>query len=233
MDTVQFSSGVAAQIESVSERLVLAIDLGFSKSSKSCGIAWRDGTGQPHSEGLRFGECINKIVALLRGHSTAVLIIEAPLSGLFSSAGNPVERGDFEKKDPSAATGTTRYWYSGPGAATCLAVVFFLRKLIAEVEKLPEAERPSEIALYEGFITFKREATQHVSDAELLLNCFLGKQPRLVIEVKAADDQALIAITEVVAGSATAIVAPAIIAPSNVRAAASGRTGRLRSYALL
>jgi hypothetical protein len=46
MVAVRFSSGVAAQIESLSDRLVLAIDLGFSKSSKSCGVAWRDGTGQ-------------------------------------------------------------------------------------------------------------------------------------------------------------------------------------------
>jgi len=213
---VRFISGLASNMTSFADRLVVAVDLGFSKSARSCGVAWRDGTGQPQSQGFRFGDCINSIAALLEGHSTAVLIIEAPLSALFSSAGNPVERGEFERREANCDNRTTRYWYSGPGAATCLAAVFFLRQLTTKIEQLPQAARPSEIFLYEGFVTFKPQTTEHVSDAELLLDCFFGTQPCSVVEVKATDGQVLIALTDVVAGATARAGVPTVIAPSKL-----------------
>jgi hypothetical protein len=191
MTAAQFRSGLPEQISSLTDCPVLAIDLGFSKRSKSCGVAWRDASGRPQSEGFRFGECIEQVAGRLKGHPKAVLIIEAPLSGLFTSNGNPIERGDFERKGPSSSSGTTRYWYSGPGATTCLAVVFFLRQLLAEFRRFPDEEQPVEIILYEGFVTFKPEVTTHVSDAQLLLDSFQRPQAREVIQVEVSEEPSL------------------------------------------
>jgi hypothetical protein len=64
--------------------------------------------------------------------------------------------------------------------------------LIAAIRQLPESGRPTDLVLCEGFATFKPEATEHVSDAQLLLNFFSGSQLRSVIEVKTANGQVLI-----------------------------------------
>lgn len=208
-------SGSKKEINRLAKYLVVAIDLGFSKSKKSCGVAWKDGkAGQSQSGNFRFGECINKVCCLLKGHSKAVLIIEAPLSGVFSESGNPVERGDFERQNQSSATVAHRYWYSGPGAAMCLAAVFFLQELVC---KLPKNCR--EVVLYEGFLTFKRKAKKHscdAKDAKQLLNCFLHAGQRRVTPIKVPKGGSVITGLGVVKGTEGAVsesIAPAIIAP--------------------
>lgn len=109
---------------------MVAIDLGFAREKRSCGLAWRVPDQDIKSAKLRFGECVESVRDLLKDQSKAVLIIEAPLSGVFSADGNPLERGDFEKRPPGGKT--DRYWYSGPGAATCLAAVFFSPEIMFE-----------------------------------------------------------------------------------------------------
>ncbi|MDP9484283.1 MAG: hypothetical protein M3Q49_00550 [Actinomycetota bacterium] len=113
----------------------------------------------------------------------------------------------------NASSGATRYWYVGAGAATCLAAMFFLRKLLAEMERPSDEARPVEVFLYKGFVTFKQGPTKHASDAEVLLDCFSDELRRLVIEVEAADGQSLISVTDVIARFDTGSGVPTIIAP--------------------
>jgi hypothetical protein len=62
----------------------MAIDLGFAKGKRSCGLAWKFPGQAVDGKNLRFGECVERVPQLLKGQSKAVLVIEAPLSGLFS-----------------------------------------------------------------------------------------------------------------------------------------------------
>lgn len=127
MKNIALRSGSCAEVASLRNVFAVAVDLGFAKEKPSCGLAWRAPDQPVKGMKLQFGECVKRVLQLLTDQSKAVLIIEAPLSGLFSADGNPVERGDFEKRQDGGKT--NRYWYSGPGAATCLAAVFFLREL--------------------------------------------------------------------------------------------------------
>ena len=160
---------------------------------------------------MAFGRCVEEVAGLLRrGHPEAALIVEAPLSGLLSGDGNPVERGGFER-----AGAANRYWYHSAGATMCLAAVFFLRALPDALRRPPDGARPIEIVLYEGFVTFKQEATDHAADARLLLECFLGTGGRAceVILVVAGEGQRVVAVADVVAGSDSGAGAPAIVVP--------------------
>ncbi|MDQ5857534.1 MAG: hypothetical protein M3542_04550 [Acidobacteriota bacterium] len=112
----------------------------------------------------------------------ATLIIEAPLSARFGPEGNPLRRGDFEQQAATESRrASTRYWYSGPGAATCLAALFFLRRLRSKIN------RPMEVVLYEGFLTFKPRATKHRNDARDLLLAFCSDVKLLRVEQNAED----------------------------------------------
>ncbi len=161
--------GLAEEIGRLSDNFVLAVDLGFSRSRKTCGLAWRNGrSGQTETDKSRFGECADKVCGLLKTDPNAVLIVEAPLSGLFDKDGNPRGRDDFEQPAPK----TIRYWYSGPGAAMCLAATFFLQKLSRRLHEKPVDARPDHVILYEGFITSQSKPTNHLKDAKRLLAAF-------------------------------------------------------------
>ncbi|MHB1557527.1 MAG: hypothetical protein ACYC61_08610 [Isosphaeraceae bacterium] len=195
----------------------MAIDLGFAKEKRSCGLAWRRPGQDIHGKKLRFGECVEQVPRLLEGQSKSVLIIEAPLSGLFSADGNPVERGDFEKRPPGKKT--DRYWYSGPGAATCLVAVFFLRELYSALERdESDLSDTKEIVLYEGFETFKEAGTDHERDARLLLNSFLGLHECEVIAVSPVGEQEAVTVMEVLRDMTDPLIPPAIIIPRKAQA---------------
>src|SRR5258706_153637 len=113
-----------AAVAPLSGLAALGIDLGFSGSRPTCGVAYRaQGSSQVVRERLRFGECVGFSAKTLAGISEAVLIIEAPLSAAFDAQGNPQARGAFET-DPKP-----RWWSIGPGAAMALAAQYFLRAL--------------------------------------------------------------------------------------------------------
>jgi hypothetical protein len=98
----------------------IAVDLGFAKSRASCGVAWRT-IGDKGSGSFAFGDCVRLLADLLAKSPDADLIVEAPLCGFFSDEGNPIERGSFERREATVTEATkTRYWYTGPGATTCL-----------------------------------------------------------------------------------------------------------------
>jgi hypothetical protein len=242
MVTVKFRSGKRSKRVALAESgvLVIAVDLGFSNRGKSCGIAWRPQSAAPAStlpkaESLRFDECIQRVARLVYEDRKAVLIIEAPLSAVFDVDGNPVGRGDFEKSEVAKNDRTRggrdgkespRYWYYGAGASTCLAAIFFLRRLTRQGP--PVAGKTTEIILFEGFISYKRRPvgkttpkarrtniSAHAEEARQLLGCFLDEKAdsAKVRDVEKPKGGVVIPVTSILEGSQSA-TAPAIIMPS-------------------
>ena len=136
------------------------VDIGFSGSSKSCGIAIGD--SQPRD--LRYSDMVSRIARELEaGASPVNLLIEAPLSVAFNASGNPTGR-TIEKKGRQ-----TRYWYVGAGAAMLLATTHLLRCL--------NDMRPSrEVRLFEGFASFKSRGrrSSHADDVSNLRSIVWG-----------------------------------------------------------
>lgn len=131
-----------SQLTNLCELPVLAIDLGFSGSKASCGLAFRKSQGDAiKSENYRFDACVKKAAELISPHKDSVLILEAPLSSSFNSEGNPQSRGDFESK-PKA-----RWWSISPGSTMALAAQYFLKNLS---QRIPKDVRCN---LIEGFVT--------------------------------------------------------------------------------
>ena len=131
---------------------LLAVDLGYSARSKSCGVAWAGGAVV---QSLEFGECIERVAQQLSRVGRHTLILEAVLSSYHTSQGNPTIRGEFEKG---------RGWYHGPGVTTFAAALRFVRELN---RALPNDLRP--IPLVEGFLSYKPVRTAHSEDALRLL----------------------------------------------------------------
>ncbi|KRP36430.1 MAG: hypothetical protein ABS34_07475 [Opitutaceae bacterium BACL24 MAG-120322-bin51] len=131
---------------------LLAVDLGYSARSKSCGVAWAGGAVV---QSLEFGECIERVAQQLSRVGRHTLILEAVLSSYHTSQGNPTIRGEFEKG---------RGWYHGPGVTTFAAALRFVRELN---RALPSDLRP--IPLVEGFLSYKPVRTAHSEDALRLL----------------------------------------------------------------
>jgi hypothetical protein len=137
---------------------VLAIDMGFSGKTASCGLAFRNQHGSAiEPKNYKFNDCALRAAEILASNMNSVMILEAPLSAAFNSDGNPQSRGDFE------AAPKPRWWSIGPGAAISLAAMYFLRELCQRV--------PNDIRcnLVEGFVTGV-ESGNHADVAESLLN---------------------------------------------------------------
>jgi|TARA_B110000093_G_scaffold183183_1_gene232584 hypothetical protein len=131
---------------------LLAVDLGYSARSKSCGVAW---SGGAVVQSLEFGECIEAVAQQLSNVGRHTLILEAVLSTYHAIQGNPMIRGEFEKG---------RGWYHGPGVTTFAAALRF----VCELDRvLPNDLRP--IPLVEGFLSYKPVRTAHSEDALRLL----------------------------------------------------------------
>lgn len=206
---VKFSCGRPEALPNDVQEYV-AVDLGFSVRKKSCGFAWWDRERCESTE-LRFGDAVDNVSTRIAGKK-AVLIVEAPLSGLFDTRGNPCRRGDFELKKNGATKTSSRAWNCGPGAATCLAAVFFLRRLCAQLSRHTE---PATITLFEGFVTFKQSATAHRFDAESLLKAYKaveGFRPRWV-SIPSRDGESIVNVLEVLGFDSPATAAPAILIP--------------------
>ncbi|MFT5623502.1 MAG: hypothetical protein ACI9FZ_001439 [Bacteroidia bacterium] len=131
---------------------LLAVDLGYSARSKSCGVAW---SGGAVVQSLEFGECIEAVAQQLSRVGRHTLILEAVLSTYHTIEGNPTIRGEFEKG---------RGWYHGPGVTTFAAALRFVSELN---RVLPNDLRP--IPLVEGFLSYKPVRTAHSEDALRLL----------------------------------------------------------------
>jgi hypothetical protein len=99
----------------------MAVDLGFSGTSRSCGVASLDDKGALSPVRRTFSECVTEVAAHVHRHGECVLVIEAPLSACFNARGNPCARGSFE------ASPKPRWWSLGAGATMALAAQHFLR----------------------------------------------------------------------------------------------------------
>lgn len=141
---------------------VVAVDLGFSGSIKSCAVATRDPKLRTcTAEKMRFAECVDFVVSRLSSFKRCVLIVEAPLSAAFDHLGNPAPRGSFESRPKP------RWWSIGAGAAMALAAQYLLRECCVTV---PPSSRQY---LIEGFVT-GADSGDHAVVAKRLLETFLS-----------------------------------------------------------
>jgi len=108
----------------------MAIDLGFSGKYDSCGVA----TFPEDTEVVgiwNYGTLLDRVRSWIgRNGSEVVLIVEAPLSGGFDEAGNPLPRGDFERVHSQTGRSSRRYWNVAAGASMALAAIHFCRRLL-------------------------------------------------------------------------------------------------------
>lgn len=133
---------------------IVAVDLGYSSSRKTCGIARSvDNFSACHS----FGNSLAVVVNSLTSNPTQILVLEAVLSTSHCRGGNPRDRGDFEKG---------RSWYYGPGAVTFLAATRFL----SELDRL--LPRHLQVRLAEAFLSNKVDRSGHDEDAKLIAEKF-------------------------------------------------------------
>lgn len=213
MIRVQFLPGTRDQIVNLANGLVIAVDIGLAKDGgKSCGVAWKFAKKDPEPAIAReFRPAIIKVCDLLKSESIATLIIEAPLSNLFSAAGNPIKRRDFETENTDE-----RPWYRSGGATPCLASIHFLRQIRNHLLSIEGLASDVLIYLYEGFMSFKHgKKTSHKADAEKLLNCFV-KGPKIyeVFEVKPEKEQSVIAVTDIITNGCNSSEMPLVLKPS-------------------
>jgi hypothetical protein len=144
---------------------VMALDVGFSATARSSGVAWI-AVEKRGSEEMTHQAAITHLISWLKEHRESVLIIEAPLSTAYRD-GNPARRGEFEAARVDGRT-RTRDWYSGPGAAVTLAALNILRKL-----QIEGSLATSTVHLLEGFVSFG-DTRSHQQVAESLRDAFLN-----------------------------------------------------------
>lgn len=141
---------------------IVAVDLGFSGRSRTTGVAWALPSG-PGAEKHQFGEAVTTVARKCGPVGEVALILEAPLSAAFNSHGNPRPRGSFEREPQS------RWWSVGPGAATALSALFFLRQLESQLKTARVT-----IHLVEGFVSGEASGA-HDQVAVSLRDGFRGK----------------------------------------------------------
>jgi len=150
------------EIREIASKPVMAVDLGFG-AHKSCGLAWQTPSGERQVKVMNFGRCVEHIAEFISENHDSALSVEAPLSGLFGSSGNPKGRTQFERTRVAGRT-VTRYWYVGAGAAVGLGATFLFSQLPQRV--LSES---NVVSVVEGFISFKTRRSNHKEDALTLL----------------------------------------------------------------
>lgn len=139
---------------------IIALDIGYSSSKPSCGIAW---SGDDKPICCQFGKAIDKVFDLWNQFDHPIVVIEAALSTYHQPrSGNPSLRGEFEKG---------RGWYWGPGAVSLVAARRFLEEFAT---RIPLGKT---VLLAEAFLSNKDERTAHVDDAEKIVKEFWNVEP--------------------------------------------------------
>jgi hypothetical protein len=141
------------------------LDIGFSNSGRTCGIAFSDESPQ----NLYYGDARRAIVNKIRERNGSInLVIEAPISVCFDNHGNPKGR-RIEKRDSR-----TRYWYTGLGCAVMTAAMYLIRDIYEATKDLPDIE----VRLFEGFVSFKEVGTDNRNDVRDLREMVQNAQQR-------------------------------------------------------
>lgn len=168
--SLTISKGTCNEIESGTEWVI--IDQGFAQASnRSCGFLHYEGleaSFKVEGEAISFSEMVEKLKRIIHKSESnsdpLYLMIEAPLS-ISMKGGSPTGR-CFEKKGDQ-----TRYWYTGAGASTCLAVIALFQSIVRE----ENSRKPRPIKIYEGFVSFKEfnnnaqsSGNSHIDDVRLL-----------------------------------------------------------------
>jgi len=171
---MEFNVPTVHELDAASRRPTVAVDVGFGNSSTS-GIVFSKAPNESptpidNSCTTGFGKCARAIVKFAEGESEFNLILEAPLSGTFDGSGNPCGRLPFEKQN-----GATRYWYLQAGANVGLGAAFLLRNLSRRLET-------STVHLFEGFVSFKSDSSEHTTDAEALIRELGNSKNRTVAD---------------------------------------------------
>jgi hypothetical protein len=154
---------------------VLVIDMGFSETNRSAGMASANsGTAPP--EDHRFSEIIGEVNTHLEnlaadGKNSAILILEAPLSAAFTHEGNPCHRQIELQRNylPGQRPRSPKGWYYQAGANLSLGSIQFLRSL-----DIPKA---FELHLAEAFycsVQANENHPDHHAVATELLEAFRG-----------------------------------------------------------
>ena len=143
------------------EQPLVAVDMGFSGSSKSCGVALSVPGEEPKAKAHHFGSAADAVAGFLTDHRGGVVVLEAPLSAAFNAKRNPRSRGDFEEVDKP------RWWSFGAGAQMALSALYFCRRLD---ELVPQN---FSIHLIEGFVVGD-ESGAHAEVAHRLARAFRG-----------------------------------------------------------
>ena len=141
----------------------LIVDVGFSSTRKSCGVA--KGDEDPYE--ITFGSLIKLAVkeAKTNDPKPLNLLLEAPLSSVFNDGGNPAGR-SIDRNGRQH-----RYWYEGVGPLLVVASGYLLSELV-------HCDIQRDIRLFEGFVSFKRKAdslqspirsrSSHINDVKKL-----------------------------------------------------------------
>lgn len=135
------------------------MDIGFSSSSKSCGIYIVENNTPKTPVDLPYGSMLREFERFAKNKTKIGIIIEAPLSLAFQKAknldkptmnsGSPIARKQIEIEDETKY----RYWYNGAGSMVTLATINFLH----EIKNLLTDK---EVHFYEGFVSFKKSPEQ-------------------------------------------------------------------------
>jgi hypothetical protein len=143
------------------DTLLAILDVGFARQRRSCGLVLPNSKPQC----LTFGEATQCIITFVSTASSPVnLVIEAPLSVAFTHDGNPTGR------TVESQNGLNRYWYVGLGTSVMVAALYLIKAL-------PAGSGAPPVRLFEGFVSFKRAASDHLADVRALEHVI--RTPRL------------------------------------------------------
>ena len=162
----RITAGQVEDIEAVRVNPVLLrdwifVDIGFSSTEESCGVA----IGKDDPEEVTFANLVKKLAAQVaeveKPHKPLNLLLEAPLSIAFTTDGNPTARVFESKKEstpPKLAElmdDTHRGWYYNAGANTMAGAT----RLIWELRK---CKRRRDIRLFEGYAPRESERRDEI-----------------------------------------------------------------------
>jgi len=196
---VLISVSSQAQLDTLRRLPIIAVDMGFSSRTASCGYAFRSGhSSQTVSGNKKFNECLRAVATQISDCKELLLILEAPLSAAFDQPGNPQPRGEFERAPKP------RWWSLGAGAAMSLAAMYFLQGIVKTVSAECRCH------LIEGFVV-GADSGNDADVAETLISCCAGERE---CSWKSPQSPKLVSVINWVEPHASPAPAPIVLIPT-------------------